>query len=84
MSFKLIKQKLPESPQELDLHMQLSYKESVEIAEEEVIDNTLEKNRFDNIKKRFNYDLVTYWYWLHAKTSFNPANGVTIRLCRSS
>ena len=34
---------LPESEDELDLHMQLSYKEAVEIAEEEVINNTLEK-----------------------------------------
>ena len=52
--FQTDQAKLPESPQELDLHMQLSYKESVEIAEEEVIDNTLAKNRFDNRKKRFN------------------------------
>ena len=43
--------KLPDSPEELDLHMQLSYKEAVEIAEEEVIENTLKKNRFDNVKK---------------------------------
>ena len=42
--------KLPESEDELDLHMQLSYKQSIEIAEEEVINTTLKKNRFDNIK----------------------------------
>ena len=75
--FQTDQAKLPESPQELDLHMQLSYKESVEIAEEEVIDNTLAKNRFDNIKKRFNYDLVTLGIGC-AKTSWNPANGVTV------
>jgi len=69
--------KLPDSPDELDLHMQLSYKEAVEIAEEEVIDNTLKKNRFDNVKKRFNYDLVTLGIGC-AKTSWNPANGVTV------
>jgi len=57
--------------------MQLSYKESVEIAEEEVIENTLAKNRFDNVKKRFNYDLVTLGIGC-AKTSWNPANGVTV------
>ena len=68
---------LPESEEELDLHMQLSYKESVEIAEEEVINNTLEKNRFDNIKKRFNYDLVTLGIGC-AKTSWNKANGITL------
>jgi hypothetical protein len=69
--------KLPENQEELDLHMQLSYKESVEIAEEEVINNTLQKNRFDNIKKRFNYDLVTLGIGA-CKTSWNPANGVKL------
>ena len=68
---------LPESQEELDLHMQLSYKQAIEIAEEEVINNTLEKNRFDNIKKRFNYDLVTLGIGC-AKTSWNKANGVTL------
>ena len=75
--FQTDQENLPESPQELDLHMQLSYKEAVEIAEEEVIENTLAKNRFDNVKKRFNYDLVTLGIGC-AKTSWNPANGVTV------
>ena len=68
---------LPENKEELDIHMQLSYKQAIEIAEEEVINNTLEKNRFDNIKKRFNYDLVTLGIGC-AKTSWNKANGVTL------
>jgi hypothetical protein len=68
---------LPENKDELEIHMQLSYKQSVEIAEEEVIENTLAKNRFDNVKKRFNYDLVTLGIGC-AKTSWNPANGVTV------
>jgi len=68
---------LPENQEELDLHMQLSYKQSVEIAEEEVINNTLDRNRFDNIKKRFNYDLVTLGIGC-VKTSWNKANGVTV------
>tara|TARA_R100001443_G_scaffold28611_1_gene41813 strand:- start:1175 stop:3541 length:2367 start_codon:yes stop_codon:yes gene_type:complete len=68
---------LPENEEELDIHMQLSYKQSVEIAEEEVINNTLERNRFDNIKKRFNYDLVTLGIGC-AKASWNNANGVTL------
>jgi len=68
---------LPESEEELDLHMQLSYKQSIEIAEEEVINNTLERNRFDNIKKRFNYDLVTLGIGA-VKTQWNKSNGVTV------
>jgi len=69
--------KLPESEEELDMHMQLSYKQSIEIAEEEVINNELSKNRFDNIKKRFNQDLVTLGIGA-VKTSWNKANGVTV------
>jgi len=76
--FQTDKTKLPESEEELDIHMQLSYKQSVEIAEEEVINNTLERNRFDNIKKRFNYDLVTLGIGA-CKTSFNQANGVNLK-----
>ena len=76
--FQTDKNKLPENEEELDIHMQLSYKQSVEIAEEEVINNTLERNRFDNIKKRFNYDLVTLGIGA-CKTAFNPSNGVNIK-----
>ena len=68
---------LPESKEELDLHMQLSYKQSIEIAEEEVINNELSKNRFENIKRRFNQDLVTLGIGA-VKTSWNKANGVTV------
>jgi len=71
------KANLPESEEELDLHMQLSYKQSIEIAEEEVINNELSKNRFDNIKKRFNQDLVTLGIGA-VKTSWNKSNGVTV------
>ena len=70
-------QALPENQEELDLHMQLSYKQSIEIAEEEVIDNTLGRNRFENIKRRFNYDLVTLGIGA-VKTDWNLANGVTV------
>jgi len=68
---------LPESEEELDLHMQLSYKQAVEIAEEEVIDNQLSKNKFDNTRKRFNYDLVTLGIGA-VKTTWNKANGIKI------
>jgi len=68
---------LPENKEELDIHMQLSYKQAVEIAEEEVINNTLSKNKYINTKKRFNYDLVTLGIGA-VKTNWNKANGVTI------
>tara|TARA_R110000765_G_scaffold20701_5_gene53537 strand:- start:2296 stop:4677 length:2382 start_codon:yes stop_codon:yes gene_type:complete len=68
---------LPESEEELDIHMQLSYKQAVEIAEEEVINNQLAKNKFDNIRRRFNYDLVTLGIGA-VKTSWNKANGIKL------
>ena len=38
---------LPQSKEELEVHMQLNYKQSVEIAEEEVINNVLDFNKYD-------------------------------------
>jgi hypothetical protein len=40
--------------EELEIHMQLSYKQSVEIAEEEAINNVLAKNKYDETRKRLN------------------------------
>jgi hypothetical protein len=57
--------------------MQLSYKQAVEIAEEEVIDNTLARNKFKNTKKRFYYDLVTLGIGC-VKTQWNKSNGIVI------
>ena len=40
---------LPENEEELELHMQLDYKDSIEIAEEEAINNVLDHNKYDLI-----------------------------------
>ena len=68
---------LPNNDSELDLHMQLSYKQSIEIAEEEVINNILAKNRYDLINRRVNYDLTVLGIGA-SRTHWNKANGVTI------
>jgi len=68
---------LPESQEELDLYLQLNYKQSIEIAEEEVISNVLEYNRYDEIKKQLAYDLVVLGISC-VKTDFNLANGVKV------
>ena len=68
---------IPESPEELELHMQLSYKQSVEIAEEEAISSVLAQNKYDLIRRRLNMDLVTCGI-AAAKTSFNTAEGITV------
>ena len=70
-------EELPTTKEELELHMQLSYKQAIEIAEEEAINQILDQNRFDLIKRRMNYDLVTCGI-AASKTNFNLANGVTV------
>ena len=69
--------KLPEDETELELHMQLNYKQAIEIAEEEVINQVLDTNRWELTKRRVNYDLVTCGIGA-CKTNFNLSNGVTV------
>ena len=71
---------LPEDNQELELHMQLDYKQSIEIAEEEVINQVLAKNKFDEVRKRYNYDLTVLGIGA-VKTNWNKANGVVTEYC---
>ena len=68
---------LPQNEEELELYMQLSYKQSVEIAEEELIENVFSYNKYDEIKKRLAYDLVVLGISC-VKTDFNLANGITV------
>ena len=68
---------IPESKEELELHMQLSYKQSIEIAEEEAISSVLAQNKYDLTRKRLNMDLTVLGIAC-AKTGFNTAEGVTV------
>ena len=68
---------LPESPEELRLHMQLNYKQAVEMAEEQAINVLMDGNNYELIKKRFYYDLTVLGIGA-VKTSFNTSEGVTI------
>ena len=68
---------VPETPEELELHMQLSYKQSVEIAEEEAISSVLAQNKYDLVKRRLNMDLAVCGI-AAAKTNFNTAEGITV------
>ena len=71
------KEKLPETEEELELHMQLEYKQSIEIAEEEAINNVLDHNKYDLLQRRLNYDAVTIGM-SSCKNSFNTAEGIKI------
>jgi len=70
-------EELPENKEELDLHMQLSYKQASEIAAEEAINNTLAYNKYDLTKKRVIEDLVILGIGA-VKTNWNKSEGVTV------
>ena len=69
--------KLPESTEELELHMQLDYKQSIEIAEEEAINSIFDKNKYELISRRVNNDLTVIGIGA-AKSSFNKAEGIKV------
>ena len=68
---------LPETTEEAELYMQLTYKQSVEIAEEQALKTLFEGNNYELIKKRFYYDLTVLGIGA-TKTSFNTSEGVVI------
>ena len=67
----------PQNEEELEIHLQLDYKQSIEIAEEEAINNTLDRNKFELTKRKFYKDLVELGIGC-VKTNWNKANGVTV------
>ena len=69
--------RLPDSEEELDLHMQLSYKQGIEIAEEEAINTMLAGNNYELTKKRINEDLTILGIGA-VKNNFTESNGVTV------
>jgi hypothetical protein len=70
----------PETTDEIPMHLQLSYKQSIEIAEEEVIDQVLAKNKYDLTRKRLNEDLVILGI-AAVKTTWNKSEGVVVDYC---
>ena len=70
-------EQLPDSEEELGLHMQLNYKQAVELAEEQALKVLMEGNNYELIKKRFYYDLTVLGIGA-VKTSFNTSEGVVI------
>ncbi len=68
---------LPDDPEELDIYMQLNYKQSIEIAEEEALNDILAFNKYEQVKKRLAYDLTVLGIGC-VKTDFNLSEGITI------
>jgi len=71
------KDNLPSNIKELEVYMQLDYKQSIEIAEEEAINNTLAFNKYHLTSKRVTEDVVTIGIGA-VKTSFNKTEGIVI------
>jgi len=71
---------IPDTPEDLALHMQLDYKQSVEIAEEQAINYIFEDNNFDLTKKRINYDLTVLGIGC-VKNTFTTTQGIKIEYC---
>ena len=68
---------LPLNKEELDLHMQLSYKQQVELAEEQALNVLLEGNKYDLTKRRCNYDLTTIGIGA-VKNTFSKSEGAKV------
>ena len=70
-------EQLPDSEEELQLHMQLNYKQAVELAEEQAINTILEGNKYELIKKRVNYDLTVLGIGA-VKNTFTKSEGIKV------
>jgi len=70
-------EELPETEEEFAIHMQLTYKQNIEIAEEQALSVLMEGNNYELVKKRFYYDLTVLGIGA-VKTGFNTSEGVTI------
>lgn len=68
---------LPQDTEELNLFMQINYKPAIEIAEEVSINTILEDNRYDDIRKRVDYDITVIGKGM-VKHQFLPGSGVQI------
>ena len=68
---------LPNTQEELDLHMSLTYKQGIEIAEEQAINVLLKGNRYDLVKKRVNMDLAVIGIGC-VKNTFSKSEGVKV------
>jgi len=75
--FMMDPEELPESDDELSLYMQLNYKPAIEIAEEEAINTIFDENKYDDTRKRIDYDITVLGIGV-AKHEFLPGEGVRL------
>ena len=75
--FNVNPMELPRDEDELKLHMQLKYKPSIEIAEEEAINTLLAENHYDDTRRRVDYDIATIGVGV-IKHEFLAGDGVRV------
>ena len=69
---------LPDTEEELTLHMQLNYKQAVELAEEQAINVLMENSDYDLIRRRTLYDIATIGIGA-TKTTFDFSEGAKVK-----
>lgn len=75
--FTMNPDQIPETDEELSLFMQLNYKPAIEIAEETAINTIFDDNKYDDLRKRMDYDLTVLGL-AFAKHEFLPGAGVQL------
>ena len=66
-----------ETEEEIKLHLQLDYKQSIELAEEELINDVLNRNKYDLTRRRIAQDLTVLGIAC-TKTNWNQAEGIVV------
>jgi hypothetical protein len=75
--FVMDPEKLPADDDELALYMQINYKPAIEIAEEEAINTMFDENKYDDIRRRLDYDATVLGVSI-AKHEFLQGSGVQV------
>ena len=70
-------EKLPDSEEELQLHMQLNYKQAVELAEEQALNVLFEGSNYDLVRRRSLMDICTIGIGA-TKTTFDFSEGAKV------
>ena len=71
------KDEVRNTQEELELYMQINYKQSIEISHEQAIDNVFKRNNYHELKKRLDYDQTVLGISC-AKHTFNNTDGIKL------
>ena len=72
--------KIPDNAEELELHMQMNYKQGIEVAEEQAIEYVMKDNNYHSLRKKLLKDMTTIGISA-AKHEYNTADGINLKYC---